>query len=300
MSYKTKRNQTKHPSNDLLTTEKRSSALWDENRGRIVTNRGGWRIGKAIYNCGYSMMDDLVGKKTFFQTLILNVTKKLPPRKLAEWFEASFICLSWPDSRIWCNQNGSLVGTVGGSPVVGSAIGILTADSRMYGPGAITGSAQFILRARRWQLDGLNPLQIVQRELAGKQQQGQKKPVIVGYSRPIATGDERVEAMEVVTRQLGYKHGEHLQLAFQIQQVLAKHYSENMNYAGYVTAFLADQGFSARDMYRIYSTWVHSGVHACYAEANDNARGAFWPWAVSDVEYAGPKARRLPARFRKS
>ena len=270
---------------------------WLANRANIVTNRGGWRIGEAIYNCGYSMMDDLVGKKTFFQTLILNVTRKMPSKNLAEWFEASFICLSWPDSRIWCNQNGSLIGSTKGSPVAGVAAGILSADSRMYGPGSILGGAEFIERALQWGKSGLTEVEIIEKELKSKHVKAGGKAVIVGFSRPIATGDERVEAMEKVTSSLGFEEGEHLKLAFKIHEALSKGYNENMNYVGYVTAFLLDQGFSSAEMYRIYSTWVHSGVHACFAEANDDFSGAFLPLACEDIEYTGVAPRKLPKRI---
>lgn len=277
-------------------TLKKANARWQENRNKIKTNRGGWRIGEAIYNCGYSMMDDLVGKKSFFQTLILNVTRKMPSKALAAWFEASFICLSWPDSRIWCNQNGALIGSTRGSPVAGVAAGILSADSRMYGPGSIAGGAEFIVRALKWQKEGLTPLEIIKKELAATHTKPGNKPVIVGYARPIATGDERVEAMEKVTKSLGFEEGEHLKLAFEIHSTLATHYQENMNYVGYVTAFLIDQGFQPKDIYRIYSTWVHSGVHACFAEANDKGAGEFLPLACDDINYTGVAPRKIPQR----
>ncbi|MEW6983732.1 hypothetical protein AAD001_13855 [Colwelliaceae bacterium 6471] len=273
-----------------------TNEIWQSKRGKITTNRGGWRIGEAVYNCGYSMMDDLVGKKSFFQTLILNVTRKMPSKTLAEWFEASFICLSWPDSRIWCNQNGSLIGSTKGSPVAGVAAGILSADSRMYGPGSISGGAEFIQRALIWYKQGLSPLAIIEKELSTKYVKSGAKAVIVGYARPIATGDERVEAMEKVTKDLGFVEGEHLKLAFEIHKTLAEHYQENMNYVGYVTAFLLDQGFSPKEMYRIYSTWVHSGVHACYAEANDDIAGGFLPLSCNDIEYVGVAPREVPKR----
>jgi citrate synthase len=99
--------------------------------------------------------------------------------------------------------------------------------------------------------------------------------------------------MDRVTQQLGFREGEHLELAYAIHAVLAEQYEENMNYVGYVTAFLTDQGFTPIEMYRIYSTWVHSGVHACYAEANDAPRGTFLPWTCEDVDYVGVPPREL-------
>jgi len=167
----------------------------------------------------------------------------------------------------------------------------------MYGPGSISGGAEFIVRALKWyKNEGMTPLEIIKRELATKHTKPGAKPVIVGYARPIATGDERVEAMEKVTENLGFEEGDHLNLAFKIHTTLAEHYQENMNYVGYVTAFLIDQGFTPNEIYRIYSTWVHSGVHACYAEANDDIAGGFLPLACEDIEYVGVAPRKIPKR----
>lgn len=298
---------------------------WDHWRGRIDTKRGGWCIGQAVYNRGYtneeiplqyqynemeedapklySMMVDLVGKKSFFQVLVLNAIGRLPNERLAKWFEASFICLSWPDSRIWCNQNGSLAGTSGASPVAASAAGILSANSRMYGPGSLTGGAEFIIKAKGWydeyaaegnMSDDEIVKTIVERELDEKRKQSKSRPVVVGYARPLATGDERVEAMRKVTKELGFSELEHVKLAFKISEYLDKVNNESMNYVGYVVAFLTDLGITAKEMYRIYSTWVHSGVHACYSESADWHRGSFFPWACEDIVYTGKEDRPVP------
>ena len=37
------------------------AAFWDARRGRIFSRAGGWVVGEAVYNHGYSMLDDLVG-----------------------------------------------------------------------------------------------------------------------------------------------------------------------------------------------------------------------------------------------
>src|SRR3954468_1634650 len=105
----------------------------DECRGKVVSNTGGWFPGKGVFSHGYSMLDELVGEKTYTQILVLNATGKLIDKNLADWVEAIYGCLSWPDPRIWCNQIGALAGTARASVVAATAMGALAADSRSYG-----------------------------------------------------------------------------------------------------------------------------------------------------------------------
>ncbi|MEW5786998.1 MAG: hypothetical protein AB1899_04000 [Pseudomonadota bacterium] len=269
------------------------TACWDARRGIFHTRKGGWVIGEAVYNHGYSMMDDLVGHCSFFQVLLLNVTGRLPERRLADWLEATFICLSWPDPRIWCNQVGALAGSARTSPAAAVAAGCLAADSRLYGPGVLEAATAFIVAALDRQRAGWTAERIVADALA--RLPGQGRPVLVGYARPIATGDERVAAMARVAHELGYPDGPHLQLAWSIDAVLGRDHDEGINLAGYVAAFLSDQGYQGHEIARIYSAWVNSGVHACYAEARDRPADTFLPMRCDDVEYCGIPPRPLPS-----
>jgi len=271
--------------------DKPDTSHWDDLHGKIRTKKGGWVIGEAVYNHGYSMLDDLVGKDSYFQVLFLNVTGRRPERRLADWLEALFICLSWPDSRIWCNQVGSLAGTMQSSPVAAVSAGILASDARMYGPGVVLSGTRFIQEARLQQKQGKTASDIVE-EYLGKNRGN--LPVIPGYVRPIANGDERVEAMERVTEALGFQKGKHLSLAFAIQVVMLEKYQEGMNVLGYAVAFLCDQRLSSKEIHRLLAGWVSSGVHGCYAEAADNPPESFFPLRCDDMDYQGPPPRPVP------
>lgn len=273
---------------------KDSVQLWDNLRHRIESNKGGWVIGDDVYNHGYKMMQDLVGSASFFQVLTLNTLGELPDEKFAKWLEASFICLSWPDPRIWCNQIGALAGTIRASCPSAVAGGILAADSRMYGPGTLKSCMEFILKAAQQYRNGTSVDEIIQLELALKTKQLKSKPVISGYARPIASGDERVTAMQKVGKALGYKVLEHESIAIQIHNQLNDKYDDGMNVAGYCAAVLADIGLSPISVERLYSTWVHSGVHACYAETADKPPLTFLPLRCEDIHYKGPAKRTLP------
>ena len=262
---------------------------WDELHGRIVSSRGGWKMGEGIQCCGYNMMEDLVGQVSYMQVVVLNATGRLPSRALADWIEATHICLSWPDPRIWCNRIGALAGTSRTSCIAGSTLGVLASESTSYGTKTLISGAEFIQHAYIKVSQGMSVDAFIDEEV--KQHGG--KPFFTGYVRPIAKGDERIPAMELVTKNLGFSIGEHLKLAYQIEATLNKKYNETMNINGYMSAFLSDQGYTKLEVYRMYSSFVISGVTACYSDTVNRVEGGFSPLKTSDIVYKGPELRTV-------
>ena len=266
---------------------------WDEYRHVIRSYNGGWRIGEAVYCHGYSIMDDLVGNISYMQMVILNITGKLPPRRLADWFEARQICMSWPDPRIWCNHVAALAGTLRTSSVAATTAGVLASDSRAYGgPRTIIEGMSFIQQALKNCQNGMTAYDLVQQACA----RHGGKPAIMGYARPIAKGDERIKAMERVRLELGFSIGPHLALAKEIEQVLIEEHDEGMNINGYVSAFLSDEGFTGEEVNRISSVLVASGVTACYVDTMKRPAETFNALRCEDVIYEGPGPRKVPKR----
>ncbi|PUA29146.1 MAG: hypothetical protein B0W54_00605 [Cellvibrio sp. 79] len=263
----------------------------DQRRGKIFSNTGGWFPGKGVFSHGYSMLEELVGEKTYFQVLILNATGKLVDRPLADWVEALYGCLSWPDPRIWCNQIGALSGAVRTSVMSATAMGALAADSRIYGVLPLLESVAFIQQALIKKQQGMNAGQIVDEAFAECKA---SKPYIMGYRRPIAKGDERLEVMEKVGKKLGFGIGEHMLLAYEIEKTLLEKIDEGMNINGYMSAFLADQGFSPQETYQMFSMLVASGVTACYLDTYRRPPDTFLPLRCDDIDYQGPPRRAVP------
>jgi hypothetical protein len=264
--------------------------FWDERRGKIQSKKGGWVVGKGVFNHGYSMMDDLVGKVSYMQVVMLNATGRLPERAVADWAEAAHICLSWPDPRIWCNQIGALGGTTRTSAAAATAAGVLAAEAKLYGPKTLIQGVRFIRTALLDFKRGLSVDEVIRNECA----KHRGKPNITGYARPLAKGDERVVAMGRVRQELGLPVGEHLQLAEQIEQSLLKNFDESMNINGYTSAFFSDLGYTGEEIYRIFAVLVASGVTACYVDTRDKAPDAFLPLRCADIEYTGKLARPVP------
>lgn len=262
----------------------------DKQRGKIFSKTGGWFPGKGVFTHGYSMLEDLVGEKSYFQILILNATGKLVDKELADWIESICGCLSWPDPRIWCNQIGALSGSARTSVVAATAMGCLASDSRAYGPYTLIDGVKFIQHALQQNKAGMSPSDIVKEVTDANR----GKPYITGYIRPIAKGDERIETMERVTEKLGFDQGEHLLLAYDIEKVLMEKFDEGMNINGYMSAFLSDHGFTPEEVYYMYSMMVASGVTACYLDTLKKPSESFLPLRCSDIDYQGAESRPVP------
>ncbi|MCK4620830.1 MAG: hypothetical protein KAT62_01315 [Desulfuromonadales bacterium] len=266
------------------------TSFWDKHRGKIFSRKGGWLIEKGVFCHGYEINRELVGKISYFQMMILNATGRLPERRFADLVEANFIGLSWPDPRIWCNQIGALGGSVRTSVVAATVAGVLSGDSRTFAQKPVLEGMGFIQRALALKKQGKTVEEIVDNEC--KRTGG--KPMIVGYARPIANGDERVAPVERLAKEMGFEIGDHLQLAYDIESILSEKYNEVMNINGYISAFLSDHGYSAEEGYRICAVLVNSGVTACYIDTLERPPESFLPMRCDDIDYQGPPPRKVP------
>lgn len=263
---------------------------WENARGKIVSKKGGWRIGRGIESHGYNLIDDLVGHHTYMQIVVLNATGRMPSRNLAEWMEAAHVCLSWPDARIWCNRIGALGGSANAGPIPTVSGGLMAQDSTAYGSRTLVGGLKFISKA----LKTINSRKISVEEFVEEEvRKSGGKPFLMGFARPIAKGDERVNALDRVASNLEFEHGSHLKLAFQIEKELSCRFDETMNINGYVSAFMCDRGYTASEASRLFAVVVASGITACYVDNIDNGPGMFAPIRTADVIFEGKSSRSI-------
>ena len=266
-------------------------SLWDSYRGKIKSKRGQWKVGQGVISHGYDLLSEIVGEKSVTESQILNATGKMPSPEFAKWVEAATLCLTWPDPRIWCNRIGALGGSSGATSIASVCSGIQASDSSTYGPYTLKDGLRLIYRAKQEIADKeISVEEFVYQEV--KKHGG--KPLLMGYARPIAKGDERVTAMRRVTNQLGYKPGEHMVLADQIEEILRREFDEAMNICGYISGFFADQKMTVNEVYRIFGIMVAGGVLACYVDAAEREKGTFAPLRVEDIHYTGPEIRQVP------
>lgn len=269
-------------------------AYWDNHRGRIESSRGGWKIGQAVYNRGYDKIQELVGNKSYFDIVIFNIVGRIPDPHFSKWLEYMYSCISWPDPRIWCNQVSTLCGTMRTTPVPGACAGILASDSKMYGSGTFPTTGYFIQQALKEYHKGKSAQQIIDEELA-KNSKYTSTPVVAGYARPIASGDERVKRLKQLSARLGMDKGPHETLSEEIHHLVNLKTPQNgINVGGYSVAVMLDYGYSLTEIYRFISMLVLSGAQACYAEAYDNPPESYLPLQCDDIDYIGKPIRQLP------
>ncbi|MBL1276546.1 MAG: hypothetical protein COB30_010690 [Ectothiorhodospiraceae bacterium] len=263
---------------------------WDKQRGAIHTHIGGWEIGVSVTTYGHSLIDELVGKKSYFEILILSITGTLPEPRLAKWVEALYSCMSFPDPRIWCNQIGTLAGTARASAVSGITAGIQASDSRMYGPGTLSDVYNFLSFAMEHRLKGAT----VEGIISSKSRHSGSQPVIPSFSRPLASGDERVIALNTLTEELGFKWEPYMVLVRDIELYMLRKYNKSMSLPMFVVGFLRDQHWSLEQIQQVLSIMVTAGVAACYSEALEKPAETFLPLRCTDIDYCGAGPRTVP------
>ncbi len=265
-------------------------AYWDKRNQTIFNSIGHWQGGVDVTIEGYSLMNELMGHISYMQLHILNATGKLVERNVADWIEICFMGLSYPDSRIWCNQISAYAGDTHASVVAAAAASILAADSRGYGGShARKISMAFQQKAFEQYLSGLSLENIV-----AKARFKNAKPIIVGFARPIDREDERLKPFSTIQQTLNITEGKYLAFAKQLSDYLLEHYNLSINCGGYASAFLLDQGFSPDEGYKINSFSVISGAIACYRNQVSQPANSFLPMKCSDIEYTGQIKRDIP------
>ena len=264
-----------------------------ERRKKLLDRRGGWLVDEGVFSYGHDLLREMLPNKSYFHVVVLNALGFVPEDKFCKWLDAIFICLSWPDPRIWCNGVGSFAGSANTTALAGTAAGMLASDSVMYGPNSLIYAARFMIYANNKIAGGSSVPEFVENEI--RKTKGQVH--LMGFARPIAKGDERVEAMLSYTDKLGFEIGEHLSIGLEIEEYLIEKYNESMNVGGYMCAFMLDQGLSPEDIYLLLPSLVNSGVTARYNEERERPENAFLPQTCSDVTYSGVEARSLPAEY---
>lgn len=259
-------------------------------RGKLPDRQGGWIIGEGVFSHGKDLLRDMLPNASYTHVLVLNALGFVPEDRLCRWLEAIFICLSWPDPRIWCNGIGALAGSANATTLAGTAAGMLASDSVMYGPYTLKKGVSFFQRARTTVDSGVSIEEFIESEV--KSTGG--KVHLMGYARPIATGDERLDAMLAYAKKLGFSVGPHVQLALEMESYLSAKYNESLNIGGYISAFLSDQGLTAEQVYDLFPSMVNSGVTACLVEQRDKMADSYLPLTCEDIEYLGPASRSLP------
>lgn len=272
------------------TNKNNHFAAWSESRTKIESSIGKWVGGDDISVRGYSLFNDLFNNISYMQMIVLNATGKRISSQLAKWLENNFMCMSYPDSRIWCNQVGALHGVMQTSPSAATALGSLAADSRIYGGSQTSESAMKYLQSAFSSFENGASIS----DIVNQAPLRNERPAIIGFARPVIRDDERIGPHQTMSKTLGFEEGKYMQFALSLSRHLEENYSMGINIGGYTGAFMLDQGFTPREMYLIKNICVSSGVTACYSEFFEKSENSYLPQHCEDISYTGHAPRPLP------
>ena len=161
----------------------------------------------------------------------------------------------------------------------------------MYGQGTLPIGTRLI---QRLYLQHINERKSVEEIVDQEIERKGGKVNIMGFARPLASGDERVVAMRRIARNLAFQDGPHMQLALDIEELLYDRYSETMNFTGYLCAFMSDLGYSAEQVHRIFFIDSCQRCYRLFFEQVEKPDRCFLPQRCEDIEYTGPAKRALP------
>jgi hypothetical protein len=192
---------------------------------------------------------------------------------------------SYPDPRIWNNRVAALAGTARSTSVLSIGAAVSVSEAKIYGFKPIVGAYSFIVQTKQRISKGENLKDIAVQEI-------KKLRAIPGYSRPFGNSDERIGPLFSLAEQLGFTHGEHTTLAFQIEDIYQKNrYRLKMNVAALAAALSADQGLSLEEYYRYLTPCFIGGMLPCFIDTYNRQEGTFLPLSCERISYEGKPNR---------
>ena len=191
------------------------------------------------------------------------------------------ISTSYPDHRIWNNAVASLGGTVRTTAALAVSAATAVSEANIYGFKPMLRVFDLLRRLNDECSRGVSLSLLLDQE----RQQGR---IIPGYGRPIADSDERIVPLMKLAESLSLSSGQHVKLAFSVEEVLCQRNNKlRMNVAALMAALCADQGLSSLE-YKYYILFCFSaGMLPCYLETSSRLAGTFLPLRCDRIAYRG-------------
>lgn len=204
---------------------------------------------------------------------------------------AIWVNTSYPDPRLWNNRVAALAGSARSTGILAISAALATSEAAIYGRQIDIAIADFLVRARAAVKAGRPLTEVVAEELRVSRGIG-------GYGRPVAksAADERNAVVLALAEREGLAGGEHVKLAFAIEEILlAGRWRMRMNYAALAAALALDMGLAPREYYLYLFPAFLAGMPPCYVEACERPEQATFPLRCQALIYHGP-ARRAWAK----
>lgn len=280
-----------------MTVRTNGPELLQECVGVLRSRMGTFYAGSHVIFRGHDLHADLKDMD-WVELYVFGITgRRFSPQQM-HVLHSIWTYTSYPDVRLWNNRVAALAGSARSTGNLGVAAALAVSEASIYGRGidmrAITFQLETRNRLGERSIDDADSRGIIEdcirREL-------KERRSIAGFGRPILDKDERNPHMLELLRTLGLDQGEHLRLAFAIEETLATGgWRMKMNYAGLAAAIAADFGFSPREYYLYLFPAFLAGMQPCFIEAADRQEGTLYSAACADILYEGPPPRAWKAR----
>ncbi len=272
---------------------------WEEN---WRTDLGAWFPGERVVFRGRDLLSDLA-KQPWMGLLLYGITGREFNSKQVRLFESLYtIGGSFPDPRLWNNRIASLAASARSSSTLGVAAGVAVSEATIYGHRPVLATMDFVRRCRLCLQEGADLREYLQAAIdtpaEGNPGVGKNRAVakLPGFGRPITARDERLEALYAVADGLGFRQGEHVLLAEQIEATLqAMGHDWRMNISMLIGALAADQALTPQEFYHYVIICFCGGMVPCAIDALQKPEGAFFPLRCQDINYEGVAPRLWPS-----
>lgn len=261
--------------------------LLEQHAGRLRTAVGACYPGSHAVFRGHDLHREL-GGLDWVDLYVFGISGRRLNAQQIEMLHALWVNTSYPDARLWNNRVAALAASARSSANLGISAALAISEATVYGGLAGLRAIDFLQRTARRVAAGeaLAPLVLAE---AGARR-------IYGYGRPINSHDERLAWIMALARRLGLADGEHVTLAFAVEQILLPRYPQlRMNYASLHAALIADMGLSAREYQLLRIPTFLAGMAPCVVEAAAKPEGAIFPTPCSAVAYEGVARRPWPS-----
>lgn len=204
---------------------------------------------------GRWLFADLLGKRTFMQTVVLALTGIELSSSDAEMLEQVGVANVAVDQRAWPLAAGRRVAARGGGFPAAVVAGQAIMGSSIMGPESAACSARSMVAIQRRIEAGESADAIIDDILA----RGER---IMGYGRPVVGPDERSDVMEAIARKYGRGNGVYVLLAREIERALVTRKGLTSTAAAWVAAIMLDLGFTPLGVQALTSVYLSSALFA--------------------------------------
>jgi hypothetical protein len=254
--------------------------------GPLRSTVGGCFPGERAVFRGHDLHTEL-RDATWLDLYLFGVTGRRHTPAQIRLLYAMWVNTSYPDARLWNNRVAALAGSARSTGILGISAAIATSEAAIYGRQVDIAIADFLVRARAAVEAGRPLPELVADELRVSRGIG-------GYGRPVAksAADERNVVVLALAEREGLAGGEHVRLAFAIEEILlAGRWRMRMNYAALAAALVMDMGMSPQEYYFYLLPSFLAGMPPCYIDASTRPVQATFPLRCTSLHHEGPPRR---------